>query len=131
LRKTVSENGLINELNLTKQETKGRLLVQRLIEAFKSSEYDLNNLLRTLENGQYDNQLDNFLREYGNIIHSNKYKLLIEPMTDSLVSGKIAIENLLKPLFAIEKITNESLKYQHYSTNKKVFNEYIGKAKAS
>ena len=131
LRNTVSNNGLIEELNLTKQETKGRLLAQKLIEAFKTNENSLSNLLSKLENEQYDNQLNSVLRDYGNIYHSVSFKLLIKPMTDSLLSNRLALENLLKPLFALEKITNESLKYQHYSLNKKVFTDYLAKAKSS
>jgi len=131
LRKVVSDNGLVADLNLTKQQTKGRLLAHNLIEAFKSSENDLSDLLKNLKNGQYDNQLDNLFRNYGNIIHSNLYKLLIEPISDSLITNRIAIENLLKPLFALEKIVDESLKYQHYSSNKKVFTDFIEKVESS
>lgn len=131
LRKTVSNNGLIEELNLTKQESKGRLLAQKLIEAFKTSENSLTNLLRKLENEQYDNQLNSLLRDYGNIYHNVSFKLLIKPMTDGLLSDRLALENLLKPIFALEKITNESLKYQHYTANKKAFTDYLEKAKSS
>jgi hypothetical protein len=131
LRKTASKNGLIDDIYITKQEAKGRLLAEKLIEAFKVSENDLYRLLNNLENGQYDNQLDSFLRDYGSIIHNRKFKLLIEPMIDSLLSSRIAVENLLKPLFALEKITNESLKYQHYTINKDLFGEYLEKANNS
>lgn len=131
LRNTTANTGLTEYLKLSKQETKGRLLVQKLIDAFNSSEDDLSKLLSNLENSQYDNQLDGFLQKYGNIIHSHKYKLLIEPLTDNIVSSKIAVENLVKPLFAIENLTSESLKYQHYSDNKNIFSEYLAKTKAS
>src|SRR5690606_36838535 len=92
---------------------------------------DLTKLLRNLENTQYDNQLNSFLQKYGNIIHQHKYKLLVEPMTDNLVASGIAVKNLVKPLFAIENITNESLKYEHYSSNKEVFINYLAKANTS
>ncbi len=131
LRKTITDNGLVESLNLSKQETKGRLLMQKINEAFKSSGNELTNLVKSLEYGQYDNKLPNFLRRYGDIIHSSQYKLLIEPLTDNLISSRLAIENLLKPLFALEKITSESLKYQHYSDNKSVFTDFMTQAKLS
>jgi ribosomal protein S4 len=131
LRKTINKNGFVEDLNLTKQEAKGRLLVEKLIESLKSSENDFAKLLSNLENSQFDNQLDGFLRTYGNIIHTNKFRLLIEPMTDNLISSRIAIENLLKPLFTLEKITNEGSKYQHYTINKEIYSDFLEKAKGS
>lgn len=131
LKKTANNNGLLDELILSKQETKGRLLVQKLIEASESSESELSALVSNLENGEYDNRLDNFLRTYGIILHSNKFKLMVAPKIDNRVSSKITIENLLKPLFALEKIIDESSKYQHYTNHKEIYSDYLEKAKES
>lgn len=131
LRKYVNENGLIKELRLTKMQSKGRLLIDSLLGAFKTIEDSLKSELKLLKKGQYDSQLDSFLQNYNNILFSNVFKLIVEPITDPIVVSKVAIENLVKPLFAIDNISSENGKFQHYSKNKNTYPNYRNQAKES
>ncbi len=127
LTEVVHSQGLKEALNLSRNETKGTRLAEKLVTTKLDQENKFNEFLEEINEGFYDSQLPKFMQKYSKLIKSNEFEWFIEPLMDTGIYSRIAIENLVKPIIAIQNISNQTDKIQHYHINKNEYSNYRDK----
>lgn len=124
LSEIVQTQGLREALNLSRNETKGTRLADKLVTTKLDQENKLIEFLKEVNQGFYDNQLPKFMQKYSKLVKNKEFEWFIEPLMDSGISSRIAIENLVKPIIAIQEISNQTDKFQHYHRYKEEYFNY-------
>jgi hypothetical protein len=116
IRSTIKNNAkIIDELHIDKHHLS---FLGELVEAFVDFEdrkiSEIQELIISLEQGNYDSLLYKFLQEYNRLINSIAFQYIVFPSLNPSLASKGALEALIKPVNESKQFDDTNQRFVHY-----------------